>query len=118
MLADLVQVFVNTVLPVFLVAGAGYILARTTSIDGRSVGRIIFYLGSPSLIFRSLYTMEISTTLLQHFAVGAGPLRDHRAGRLVCGQRPDAPAPRGAHHCQRRQQQRQHGAADCALCAG
>ena len=67
MLTDLVQVFVNTVLPVFLVAGAGYVLARATSIDGRSVGRIIFYLGSPSLIFRSLYTMEISTTLLQHF---------------------------------------------------
>jgi hypothetical protein len=67
MLTDLVQVFVNTVLPVFLVAGAGYVLARTTAIDGRSVGRVIFYLGSPSLIFRSLYTMEISTTLLQHF---------------------------------------------------
>jgi predicted permease len=69
MLADLVQVFVNTVLPVFLVAGAGYVLARATSIDGRSVGRVIFYLGSPSLIFRSLYTMEISTTLLQHFVL-------------------------------------------------
>lgn len=67
MFSNLVQVFANTVLPVFLVAGAGYALARTTAIDGRSVGRIIFYLGSPSLIFRSLYTMEISTTLLQHF---------------------------------------------------
>jgi predicted permease len=65
MLADLVQVFVNTVLPVFLVAGAGYILARTTALDGRTLGRVIFNLGSPSLVFRSLYTMDISTTVLQ-----------------------------------------------------
>lgn len=67
MLSDLVQVFVNTVLPVFLVAGAGYLLARLTSLDGRTLGRVIFNLGSPSLVFRSLYTMDISTTVLQQF---------------------------------------------------
>jgi len=65
MLTDLVQVFVNTVLPVFLVAGAGYVLARTTALDGRTLGRVIFNLGSPSLVFRSLYTMDVSTTVLQ-----------------------------------------------------
>lgn len=67
MLSDLVQVFVNTVLPVFLVAGAGYVLARLISLDGRTLGRVIFNLGSPSLVFRSLYTMDISTTVLQQF---------------------------------------------------
>lgn len=67
MLSDLVQVFVNTVLPVFLVAGAGYVLARLTSLDGRTLGRVIFNLGSPSLVFRSLYTMDISTMVLQQF---------------------------------------------------
>jgi len=63
--ASLAQVFASTVLPVFLVAGAGYVLARAMPLDGRSLGRIIFYLGSPSLVFRSLYNMEVSSMLLQ-----------------------------------------------------
>ncbi|HRA65933.1 MAG: AEC family transporter [Caldilinea sp.] len=65
MLANLVQVFVNTVLPVFLIAGAGFVLARAMPLEGRTLGRVIFYLGSPSLVFRSLYNMDISTTVLQ-----------------------------------------------------
>lgn len=64
-LASLAQVFASTVLPVFLVAGAGYVLARSTRLDGRTLGRIVFFLASPSLVFRSLYTMEISTAVLQ-----------------------------------------------------
>lgn len=65
MLARLAQVFVSTVLPVFLVAGAGFVLARAMPLDGRTLGRIVFYLGSPSLVFRSLYNMDVSTSLLQ-----------------------------------------------------
>lgn len=65
MLANLVQVFVNTVLPVFLIAGAGFVLACAMPLEGRTLGRVIFYLGSPSLVFRSLYNMDISTTVLQ-----------------------------------------------------
>ncbi|HQY90120.1 AEC family transporter [Caldilinea sp.] len=65
MLANLVQVFVNTVLPVFLIAGAGFVLALAMPLEGRTLGRVIFYLGSPSLVFRSLYNMDISTTVLQ-----------------------------------------------------
>lgn len=65
MLANLIQVFVNTVLPVFLIAGAGFILARAMPLEGRTLGRVIFYLGSPSLVFRSLYNMDISTMVLQ-----------------------------------------------------
>lgn len=64
-LANLVQVFVGTVLPVFLVAAAGYLLTRRTHLDGRTLGRVIFFLASPSLVFRSLYTLEISTVILQ-----------------------------------------------------
>ena len=62
---SLAQVFASTILPVVLLAGAGYILARTMPLDGRSLGRVIFYLASPSLVFRSIYNMEISSTLLQ-----------------------------------------------------
>ncbi len=65
MVASLARVFASTVLPVFLVAGAGYVLARAVRLEGRSLGRVVFYLGSPSLVFRSLYNMEISSALLQ-----------------------------------------------------
>jgi len=64
-LANLVQVFASTVLPVFLVAAASYLLSRKTHLDGRTLGRVIFFLASPSLVFRSLYTLEISTAVLQ-----------------------------------------------------
>lgn len=65
MIASLVQVFASTVLPVFLIAGAGYVLARMMPLDGRTLGRIVFYLASPSLVFRSLYNMDVSSEILQ-----------------------------------------------------
>ncbi|GIV71304.1 AEC family transporter [Caldilinea sp.] len=64
LLANLASVFASTVLPVFLVAGAGYALARFMSLEGRTLGRVVFYLASPALVFRSLYNMDISTTAL------------------------------------------------------
>lgn len=65
LLANLMQVFASTILPVFLIAGAGYVLARLMPLDGRTLGRVIFFLGSPSLVFRSLYNMDVSTAVLQ-----------------------------------------------------
>ena len=67
--AELVPVFLNTLLPVFLVAGAGFLLAGRFHIDARSTGRILFYLCTPSLVFRSLYQMEGALEQLQHLAV-------------------------------------------------
>ncbi|MBW7885357.1 MAG: AEC family transporter [Caldilineaceae bacterium] len=66
LLASLLDVFASTVLPVFLVATAGFILVRKIPLDGRTLGRIVFYLASPSLVFRSLYGMNVTTTALQH----------------------------------------------------
>lgn len=72
-LHDLLPIFVETVLPVFLVAGAGYLLARAMTLDGRTIGRMLFYLATPALVFRSLYNSEISyLTLGQTAAVAVG----------------------------------------------
>lgn len=68
LLQTLLPIFVETVLPVFLIAGAGYWLAWRMSIDGRSLGRLLFYLATPSLVFRSLYSMEVEMSALLHVA--------------------------------------------------
>lgn len=42
-----------------LVSGAGYLLGKTLSVDARSVGRVIFYIFSPTLIFNLVYKTEL-----------------------------------------------------------
>ncbi|HMN28901.1 MAG TPA: AEC family transporter, partial [Caldilineaceae bacterium] len=68
---SLLPIFAQTVLPVFLVASAGFVLASFVPIDGRSVGRLLFYLATPCLVFRSLYQTQLDATALQHLALVA-----------------------------------------------
>ena len=67
----LLPIFIETVLPVFLIAFAGYLLAWRMTIDGRSLGRLLFYLATPSLVFRSLYTTEVDLGTMQQVAIVA-----------------------------------------------
>src|SRR5690606_36444560 len=67
----LLPIFIETVLPVFLIAFAGYLLAWRMTIDGRSLGRLLFYLATPSLVFRSLYTTEVDFGTMQQIALVA-----------------------------------------------
>lgn len=64
--SSLLGIFVSTLLPVMLVAGAGYLLASYVQLDSRTLGRFLFFLASPALVFRSLYTMTVDTTALVH----------------------------------------------------
>jgi predicted permease len=68
-LDSLLAIFASTLLPVFLVALAGYILSSFVALDGRTLGRFLFFLATPSLVFRSLYEMSIDLVALQHIAV-------------------------------------------------
>lgn len=75
LISQLLPVFAQTVLPVFLVALAGMIVSRFMDLDGRTLGRVLFYLATPCLVFRSLYQMELDrAVLLQVAAVGAGAM--------------------------------------------
>lgn len=67
----LLPIFGSTVLPVFLIAAAGFLLARKVDVEGRSLGRVMFYLATPALVFRSLYQTEIDPAALQIFALVA-----------------------------------------------
>ena len=59
LLTDLAATFLNNLVPVMLISGVGYLLGRLLTIDARSLGRILFYIFSPVLIFNLLYTNEL-----------------------------------------------------------
>jgi predicted permease len=50
-LSVLLSVFIQNLLPVFLAAGAGYLLAAATQIEPKPISRVVFYIFSPCLVF-------------------------------------------------------------------
>lgn len=48
---DLFSVFANNILPIILLSAAGFALAKLLHVDSRSLGRVVFYVFSPILIF-------------------------------------------------------------------
>lgn len=54
------NVFVDNLLPILLVAGAGFALGRTLHPDIKSASRLAFYIFSPCLVFTSLVHVEIA----------------------------------------------------------
>ena len=48
---SLFALFANNLLPVFLAAGSGYVLAHFATVDPRSLSRVAFYIFSPCLVF-------------------------------------------------------------------
>jgi predicted permease len=57
-LPRLVELFADNILPILIVAGAGYVLQRLLKIDPRPVSQVIFYSFTPCLVF----TLLISAT--------------------------------------------------------
>ncbi|MCA1899784.1 MAG: AEC family transporter [Chloroflexi bacterium] len=48
---ELAATFSNNLLPIFLVGGAGFLLGKLFPIEPRSIGRVVFYIFSPLLVF-------------------------------------------------------------------
>src|SRR3990172_3827193 len=59
-LNELFTTFTNNLLPVFLVAGAGFVLGKFLAVDSRSLGRVVFYVFSPLLIFDLLLKSKLN----------------------------------------------------------
>ncbi|MCU0487868.1 MAG: AEC family transporter [Anaerolineales bacterium] len=57
---DYLRLFSNNLLPIFLAAGAGYLLARWQPINPRTLSTITFYVFSPCLVFNLLTTTRLS----------------------------------------------------------
>jgi hypothetical protein len=56
----LLTIFANNLLPVLLLAGAGFTLGKTLKLDPRPLGRVIFYILSPILIFNLIIQSQLS----------------------------------------------------------
>ena len=56
----LLNVFVNNLLPILLLSGAGFALGRALKLDSRPLGRVIFYILSPVLIFNLLTSSQLA----------------------------------------------------------
>jgi malate permease and related proteins len=54
------MVFVNILLPVFLITASGFFVARLTTIKSSGIVKVVFYVLSPCLIFHSLYSQQVS----------------------------------------------------------
>ena len=55
----LASTFANNILPIILVSGAGFALGKLLHIDSRSLGRVVFYVFSPVLIFDLLIQNQL-----------------------------------------------------------
>jgi predicted permease len=59
-ITELFTTFTNNLLPILLIASAGYIVGKALPIDSRSIGRIVFYIFSPLLVFNLLVTSNLN----------------------------------------------------------
>jgi predicted permease len=58
----LVSTFANNILPIVLLSGAGYALGKLLHIDPRSLGRVVFYIFGPVLLFDLLSQNQLDLT--------------------------------------------------------
>ena len=56
----LLSILVSDILPVFIIAGAGFLLARYAGAEVKTVARVVFYSLLPCLAFRMLVTFKTS----------------------------------------------------------
>jgi hypothetical protein len=90
----LLTTFAENLLPILLVSGAGFLLGKTLDVDSRSLGRVVFYVFSPILVFNLLLHTELSSgqilatmayTVLVCLVVG---ILAYVSGRLLHFERP------------------------------
>lgn len=71
-MSAILDVLVNNILPIFLVAGFGYLLRkRVPELDKRTVTRLTFYVLSPCLVFSALASSELSGSEIGRIALVA-----------------------------------------------
>lgn len=57
---ELINTFANNLLPILLIATAGYILGKSLTVDSRTIGRMVFYIFSPLLVFNLMVTSQLN----------------------------------------------------------
>jgi predicted permease len=59
-LAELLTLFLNNLLPNFLIAGVGFVLGNRLSINARTISQLTFYFFSPCLVFKLITQNQVS----------------------------------------------------------
>ncbi len=57
----LLTTFANNLLPILLISGAGFLLGKTLDVDSRTLGRVVFYVFSPILVFNLLAHTQLNS---------------------------------------------------------
>jgi len=63
-LNELFTLFLNNLLPIFVIAGTGMLLARATNLNPRPLSQVIFYIFSPCLIFTLLIQSKLDNQMI------------------------------------------------------
>jgi len=58
-LSDLVQLFLDNLLPILLIASAGFFLARFFQVEPKTLSRVVFYIFSPCLMFKLIVGSQL-----------------------------------------------------------
>lgn len=61
-MSRLLPLFADNILPIFLAAGAGFLIAKYLGVAARPVSQVSFYIFSPALLFRLLTTSNLTST--------------------------------------------------------
>lgn len=59
-LSALLTTFFNNLLPILLIGGAGFLIGKFLVVDARTLGRVVFYLFSPLLVFNLLLNSQLN----------------------------------------------------------
>jgi hypothetical protein len=59
-LIELLKLFVNNLLPIILMAGAGFFLGKGLKLNPRTLSQVIFYIFGPCLVFKLLTHSELA----------------------------------------------------------
>ncbi len=85
-MSDLLRLFADNLLPILLVAGAGYLAGKWLNVEARSLSRVVFYLFSPCLLFELLVTSQINySDMLRMVGFAAGLYPDGGCYHLAAG---------------------------------
>jgi len=72
-MAPLLPLFSNNILPIFLTAGAGFVLGKTIDLEPRTISRVTFYIFSPCLVFKLLTETELQqNSIIQMVGIAVG----------------------------------------------
>lgn len=58
-ISTLLSTFANNILPIILLGGAGFVLGKVLHVDPRGLGRVVFYIFSPVLIFDLMINSQL-----------------------------------------------------------